>query len=125
MNSVVVDTSALASLLFWEPGAERIASLLRDADLLAPTLLPYEIASVAVGKLRSGEDGEATALGLGLFGSMGIDLLPVDPDHAAALAQETDLTAYDAAYLWLALEQGADLVTLDEGLARAWSQLRS
>ncbi len=35
------------------------------------------------------------------------------------LATETGLTAYDASYLWLARQLGAELVTLDQQLARA------
>ena len=35
------------------------------------------------------------------------------------LALETGLTAYDASYLWLARQFGADLVTLDKALDKA------
>jgi predicted nucleic acid-binding protein len=41
------------------------------------------------------------------------------------LAETTGLTAYDAAYLWLARHLGAGLVTLDCKLAAAMDASRS
>ena len=43
------------------------------------------------------------------------------PD-ALTPARDTGLSAYDAAYLWLARHLGAELVTLDEPLAAAWGR---
>lgn len=45
----------------------------------------------------------------------------VEVDHSAAIrvAEMVGLTAYDAAYLWLTRELGAELVTLDRRLADA------
>ena len=42
-------------------------------------------------------------------------------DHQGAidLAIGTGLTAYDASYLWLSRQLGAELVTLDRRLAKA------
>jgi len=48
----VVDASAVAVLLFGEPEAAAVAERLRGCDLAAPTLLPYEIASVCLKKLK-------------------------------------------------------------------------
>jgi predicted nucleic acid-binding protein len=49
----------------------------------------------------------------------------VTVDHAAVveIALATRLTAYDASYLWLARELGAELVTLDGALERAAATL--
>jgi predicted nucleic acid-binding protein len=42
-------------------------------------------------------------------------------DHVGALelALDSGLTVYDASYLWLARQLGAELVTLDKELGRA------
>lgn len=48
----VVDASVLAALAFGEPRADEAASLLSGADLYAPNLLPYEMASVAIKKIE-------------------------------------------------------------------------
>lgn len=55
---------------------------------------------------------------LRLYPEMRIEEVQVDAHEAAILAEERGLTAYDAAYLWLARRLRAALVTLDERLAR-------
>ncbi len=50
---------------------------------------------------------------------LGVEEIAVDHDGALELAAATGLTAYDASYLWLARQLGAELVTLDRQLARA------
>lgn len=56
---------------------------------------------------------------LRLFPAMGIEEVQVDAHEAAILAEEHGLTAYDAAYLWVARGLRAVLVTPDERLAAA------
>jgi predicted nucleic acid-binding protein len=50
---------------------------------------------------------------------MDLHLHQVEPQHALALALRYNLSAYDAAYLWLAAELKAPLATFDEKLAAA------
>jgi len=44
---------------------------------------------------------------------LAIEDVAVDHDKPLELAATTGLTAYDASYLWLAGQLGAELVTLD------------
>jgi predicted nucleic acid-binding protein len=48
-----------------------------------------------------------------------VEEVAVDHEGAIDLAVGTDLTAYDASYLWLHRQLGAELVTLDRLLAKA------
>lgn len=114
---IVVDCSALAGIVFREPWGEQAAQQLEARSLHAPWLLQVEIASVAVKKLRRGEDH--AAYGLGLAAEMAIDLHAVNPVAVADLAQRYELSAYDAAYLWLAAELRCPLATFDAQLAQA------
>ena len=50
-----------------------------------------------------------------------IEIREVPFDAVVALAVATDLTAYDASYLWLARTLNAELVTLDRRLEQAAS----
>ncbi len=54
-----------------------------------------------------------------MFISSPINWREVNHTDAALMAIETGLSVYDASYLWLAGSLAADLVTLDERLARA------
>jgi predicted nucleic acid-binding protein len=58
-DTVVVDASALAALLFGEPEGPAVARRMEGRPLLAPTLLRYEMASVCVKKI--GEEPEQAA----------------------------------------------------------------
>jgi predicted nucleic acid-binding protein len=115
----VVDASALAALLFGEPEADGVARQLDGARLVAPGLLAYELANVCLVKCRRHPDQrEALLAGYELRGRLGIQEMAVDHAAALALALTTGLTVYDASYLWLARQLGAELVTLDKVLGR-------
>ena len=125
MPVVVADASAIAALVFVETEADAVASRLGSADLAAPTLLSYEIASVAMVKLRRRLITRAAAeTGLALFGRLDVRLHAVDAAAAFEVASETALTAYDAAYVWLARALRADLVTLDVKVERCFRSFR-
>jgi predicted nucleic acid-binding protein len=46
-----------------------------------------------------------------------VELAAVDHDQTLLLALQTGLSVYDASYLWLSRNLGAELVTLDARLA--------
>ena len=120
MATKVVDASALAALLFAEPGADDVAAQLDGSRLVAPALLAFELANVCLVKSRRHpEQREAFAAAFRLRDRIAINVVAVDEDGVLQLALATNLTAYDASYLWLARRLGAELVTLDRQLARA------
>jgi len=121
MNRVVVDTSALAAVAFGEPAGEAVGLRLEGTTLSAPTLLKFEMANTAWKKARRRpEDATAIfkALATALSDRTGIIWHDVDIADVVLIAQTLGITAYDASYLWLAGSLGADLITLDEPLAR-------
>jgi len=116
----VVDASAVAALLFSEPEAEVVASALDGAELVAPTLLSFELTNVCLTKCRRHPDlRQALLAAFQLRGRLGIAETAVDHRDVLELALKYGLTAYDASYLVLARKLGAELVTLDEALTRA------
>lgn len=120
----VVDASALAAAIFGEPEAEAIESRLRGHDLVAPALLPFEMSSVCLKKLRAHPSRRAAILArFALLPSIPVELLPVDPPAVVEVSELFDLTAYDASYLLLASHLQAELVTLDAKLARVARRL--
>lgn len=115
----VVDASALAALLFGEPEAEAVAERLGDARLVAPALLGFELANVCLIKSRRHpEQQPALVAAFRLRDRLRVEQVAVDHDATVELAAATGLTAYDASYLWLSRQLGAELVTLDRQLAR-------
>ena len=115
---LVVDCSVLAAAVFQEETqAAAHESLLRH-ELHAPFLLQCELANVALKKFRQGFEEESRT-GLQRALDIGIDLHRIEVQEVAALAHQYRLTAYDAAYLWLAADLRAPLATFDERLAAA------
>ncbi len=125
MTDKVVDASAVVALLFNELTREEIAGRLRGSSLRAPSLLEFEVANACLKKMRAAP-GERQALleALSLFDELSISLETIDVREAIALAEQTNLSLYDAAYLWLARALEVELVTLDKKLAGAGDTLR-
>jgi predicted nucleic acid-binding protein len=116
----VIDASALAALLFGEPDAERIAEELRDCSLVAPVLLPFEIASVCLKKIRRHPSQRTNLLAaFAMLARLAVAQSAVDVGEVLQLSERARLSVYDAAYLWLARRLGVELVTLDKRLATA------
>jgi predicted nucleic acid-binding protein len=102
-----------------EPEAPAVVAGCRGR-LLAPTLLPYEIASVCRTKmLRSPGDAERILACHAGLPSIGVTLVEPDWIDLPRLAARWALSVYDAAYLQVALREGAPLITLDVRLAAA------
>ena len=116
---VVVDASALAAMVFGEAEGRTIAAHLESETLIAPSLIDYELVNVALKRVRR-NPGLAVQIGLSLAAALQMPLtrVAVPGLDVLVLASETGLTAYDAAYLWLARSRDCELVTLDKGLAR-------
>jgi predicted nucleic acid-binding protein len=120
MRVTVVDASAVAAVLFDEPEAAPVAASV-SGMLLAPPLLRYEIASVCATKLVRHPARHREPLSrYRLLDELQIRYAEPDWDDLPRLAQRWALSAYDAAYLQLALAHGGALVTHDARLAAAY-----
>jgi predicted nucleic acid-binding protein len=118
--SAVVDASLIAALVFAEPEMADTRRHLLPYRPMAPTLLPLEIANVAMSKVRRGS-GAAAELknALADLEAMGVTLLTVEPLEVFDIASRWSLSAYDAAYLSLAPTLRCPLPTFDRRLAEA------
>lgn len=122
MSVTVVDASAVAAVLFDEPEGEPVLASVTGA-LIAPGLLPYEVASVCATKLaRRSAEAETILARYSLLADLDIALLEPDWKMLPLLARKWALSTYDAAYLQLALAHEAPLVTLDARLAAAYDK---
>jgi predicted nucleic acid-binding protein len=120
MRIKVVDASAVAAILFNEPEGAVIADRLHDAALVAPSLLEFEMTSICCKKLRRHPENRDALLGaFGMQARLAIETVDIDHRSILDLAEVSDLTTYDASYLWLAIKLNAELVTLDKQLAAA------
>ncbi len=118
MPAKVVDASALGAVAFNEPEKAEALRLIGDAELYAPSLLAYELTSIARKKaVRHPEARASLAVAL-RDALLSVDVHWVEVDHSEALdlSIELGLSSYDASYLWLAHRLNAPLVTFDARL---------
>jgi predicted nucleic acid-binding protein len=115
---LVVDCSVVAGRVFQEEWKAQAQVAMDGRTLHAPHLLNLEIASVALKKHRQGH-AEMVQDGLAAFAQLRITLHTVPPALVLDLAIRYQLSAYDAAYLWLSAELKAPLATFDAKLGAA------
>lgn len=117
--SVVLDASAaLALVLPDESGNEdRWSDLLTSQAIDVPGLWHYEVANALIVGVRRQRLASAEAgLAASLLSSIGVRTHPAPPlARTLAIGAMYDLSAYDAAYLVLAIDTGGTLLTQDVG----------
>jgi predicted nucleic acid-binding protein len=120
----VVDASALGAIAFGEPEGEAVAAMLSDSLLVAPLLLWFELSNICLKKIGKQPDQKDRLLkAFQLARRLPIEMTAVDYIQVINLADEKNLTTYDANYLWIAQKLGGDLVTLDLKLRKAAKKL--
>ena len=116
----VVDASAICAVLFAEEEERRVVARIGSAPMVAPTLLSYEVANACWMKLRRNPERRTELLGVpARVARLGIRHLEVNHSAVLLLAEATRLSAYDAAYVWLARALGVELVSLDRRVLQA------
>ena len=109
-----------------DPYADAVAARFPAARATVPVIWPLEIANaVLIGERRQRSTEAQAAKWLGYLGSLPIAVDDQTNDRAwgdvLGLARAQRLSAYDAAYLELALRRGLPLATLDDKLKAAAS----
>lgn len=117
LSPMVVDCSVLAALLFNEPERDAAANTLSGKALFAPWLIDHEIISVGLKKMKVGFDQVARA-GIADLEQIRLTRCSTNATAQMMLADNEGLSAYDAAYLQLAVELKAPLATYDAKLGR-------
>jgi predicted nucleic acid-binding protein len=119
--TLVVDSSAVVAALVGEdPVGEWVRNAMQDESLVAPTHVHVEASNV----LRRLVLADLVSRDLAVLmheelGQLRIQTFPFQPLAARVWELHPNVTAYDAAYVALAEELGAPLLTLDHRLARS------
>lgn len=127
MADLVLDASAACSLCFEDeagPAADQLLDALQAGEIWVPALFCWEVANVllmAEKRTRLSQADRVEFLQL-------LESLPLQIDAGMAslvwhdvinLAQQCNLTAYDAAYLELAMRKGLPIASTDRQILAA------
>lgn len=119
----MVDASVAVQWFAREPGSEASAALVEgNQPLVAPDIMPLEVANALWKKVRHG-DVPAADLQPAVTRILASDITLVPTltllERAVRLAVEINHAVYDCVYLVLAEERGAPLASIDERLRAA------
>ncbi len=127
MTGFVLDCSVAMAWCFEDettPYSDAVLQDFEDADAVVPSIWPLEMANVLLVAERRKRISKAQSRRF-------IELLQTLPiavddvsvarawDGVLSLAREQQLSAYDAAYLELAMREGLPIATLDNALRKA------
>jgi len=133
LKNFVIDNSVVMSWCFEDEQtvhSQRVLKDLNSAEALVPALWPFEIANglmMAERRKRISLDEVIIFLGF-------LKQLPIQIDHISLkddswlacyrIGREYHLTAYDAAYLYLAVREKIPLATFDAPMIKAAHDLK-
>lgn len=121
----VVDASAIAAVVFNEPRRPIAEAKLAGAVMHAPAFIDIEMASICLKKIRAKLYPRSVLLEMyETYDQVTIRKSSTNLREALELAERTDLSIYDADYLWLARHLGCELVTLDGTLEKVAARLK-
>jgi len=133
VSRFVLDASIVLTWCFPDENAalaQHVAGMFKQGDTaMAPSFWPHEVLNaLLVGEKRKRISRELVGAFLDDLAALPIVLEQFSAgvvfDRIQNLSREHGLTAYDAAYLDLALDSGLPLATLDEDLVRACKKAR-
>jgi predicted nucleic acid-binding protein len=133
VSRFVLDASVALTWCFPDENdviAQNVAAMFRRGDTaIAPSFWPHEVLNaLLVGEKRKRISKELVTSFLDDLACLPVILEPIPTGDVFGriqwLSRDHGLTAYDAAYLDLALESGLPMATLDEELARACRKVR-
>ena len=127
MTRLVLDCSVAVSWCFEDEGdsySTDILTALAISEAVVPCIWPLEVANVLlVAERRNRLKAAESSRFLSLLGALPIAVEAVAParilDKIVSLGRQQNLSAYDAAYLELAMREGLPIATLDEHLREA------
>ena len=129
-SAIVADNSVVFAWAYAKQGnsyTERIQGQVRHARIHVPTIWPTEFAnttSMLVNRKLVTPDYALKIIEVVATLGLTIDGNPSDPRTLFDLCQSFQLTAYDAAYLELAMRLDIPLATRDQGLGKAAKRVK-
>lgn len=114
---IVIDTSALVSVIVGEPERNKIIEITTGNTLVGPGSIPWEIGNAFSAMFKQKRLSlEEAQKGISIFNSIPIRYIETNFVAVLIISKEAGIYAYDAYFLDCAVRQKAPLLTLDQRL---------
>jgi len=114
---IVVDTSAIIAVIVDEPDRERLIELTKDATIVAPPSIDWEVGNAFSAMLkRSRITLEQAIEAIEVYQDISMEIVEIDLKEALRLAGKYNIYAYDAYFLQCAVEYNLPLISLDQNM---------
>ena len=121
---IIADTNTFLAVALNEPEKEWLIEVTDGQDLIAPSVLPYEIGNALSSLVRRKVVSEMQlAAAWDAAAAVPVELATIDTRSALLLAGHFRIYAYDAYFLQCALDAKCPLLTLDGGMKSVAKQL--
>jgi predicted nucleic acid-binding protein len=120
MMTLVVDASILLAVLTSEPERPKVIELTKDADLIAPASVHWEVGNALSSMLKRGRMTLVQAESvLKNYEKIPIRFVEVSLHEAIRISADRKIYAYDAFLIACARDQRCRLISLDKALLQA------
>ncbi|MFH2044304.1 MAG: type II toxin-antitoxin system VapC family toxin [Pseudomonadota bacterium] len=114
---IVIDTSALVSVIAGEPERHKVIELTTGNTLIGPGSIPWEIGNAFSAMFKQKRLSlEEAQKGISIFNSIPIRYIETDFYAILKISKQAGIYAYGAYFLDCAIRQKAPLLTLDQRL---------
>lgn len=122
---IVIDTSALISVIVGEPERGKIIAITAGNTLIGPGSIPWEIGNAFSAMFKQDRLSlDDAKKGVEIFQSIPIRYVETDIAYALRLSKEINMCAYDAYLLDCAIRYKSPLLTLDLKLRKAAQSIK-
>ena len=117
---IVIDTSAILSVVLGEPHRDVLIEMAHGAELLAPPSVHWEITNALTAMLKRKRITLSDGLkALEIYSRIPIRYTETELDESLKIAAAQDIYADDAYVIRCGIKYGGPILTLDRGLVRA------
>jgi len=121
---IVADTNIFLAVTFDEPEGERLLKLTTGHQLVAPEVLPFEIANALTAMMKKGVlNSKELREAWDIITTVPVDLRAINIGSALTIANQFNIHAYDAYFLECALNLRLPILTLDGQMKRVAREL--
>ena len=121
---ILMDACALMAVIVKEPERDLVIQLTQDAELVSPSMIPYEISNALTKMMKKNVIEKQRMLNaFNYFQKIPVKIIEIDFDKALEIAWEYKVYAYDACYLEAAKRLNLSLLTFDKNMIKTGKEL--